>query len=385
MLYDQAASAKSTGKSLAKVYLLLALTLATLIPLSVIIYLLAFGGAKLSFHHFVTHEIAIIIAVTCSASIGMVAHANYRTSGEEYQYWVALAYFAFAVVYAPHGILTRLADTHLPAFLVFGPASRLYMGCYLLLAIFRFSTYKSPARRLWPHFLGFILAALALSAAAFAGGITIPQVRALEAVSNGIFILTLLVMLVRWRPVHLLGYHLAALLLFIQASAAFLLSKPWTHLWWFAHLVSASGFLILGYAIMRAYRQAGAFSLVFSSSQLHLELQKRAVELESKQQEQTALIQELNILTDNLKTEVAQREKTINDLNLAKDQIKTLNGVLPICMHCKGIRDDKGYWKQLENYIAEHSDAQLSHGICERCMDIHYPGVAEKMVSKSTE
>jgi len=53
-------------------------------------------------------------------------------------------------------------------------------------------------------------------------------------------------------------------------------------------------------------------------------------------------------------------------------EIKTLEGIIPICMHCKEIRDDKGSWHRLEKYIAEHSDAQFSHGICEKCLHKHY-------------
>ena len=54
-------------------------------------------------------------------------------------------------------------------------------------------------------------------------------------------------------------------------------------------------------------------------------------------------------------------------------EVKTLRGIIPICMHCKGIRDDKGAWNQLEKYITEHSEAQFSHGICEKCVKEHYP------------
>jgi len=64
-------------------------------------------------------------------------------------------------------------------------------------------------------------------------------------------------------------------------------------------------------------------------------------------------------------------------LEQAMSEIKTLKGIVPICMHCKGIRDDKGYWNQLEKYIAEHSEAQLSHGICEKCLDKYYPEDAD--------
>ena len=47
--------------------------------------------------------------------------------------------------------------------------------------------------------------------------------------------------------------------------------------------------------------------------------------------------------------------------------IKTLSGLLPICSHCKKIRDDKGYWNKIEGYIQKHSTAQFSHGICPEC------------------
>lgn len=72
------------------------------------------------------------------------------------------------------------------------------------------------------------------------------------------------------------------------------------------------------------------------------------------------------------KTE-ADREKLIDELQLALDQIKTLEGILPICMHCKKIRDDQGYWNQIEKYIDEHSAAKFSHGICPECLKEHYP------------
>ncbi len=62
-----------------------------------------------------------------------------------------------------------------------------------------------------------------------------------------------------------------------------------------------------------------------------------------------------------------EREELINELRDAFSQIKTLSGFIPICANCKKIRDDSGYWNQLEGYIQEHSDAELSHGICPTC------------------
>jgi len=70
---------------------------------------------------------------------------------------------------------------------------------------------------------------------------------------------------------------------------------------------------------------------------------------------------------------LADREKLIGELQKALAEIKTLQGILPICMSCKKIRDDKGAWTQLETYISAHTDAEFSHGICKDCAKKLYP------------
>ncbi|MCK7471838.1 MAG: hypothetical protein MZU95_14450 [Desulfomicrobium escambiense] len=59
------------------------------------------------------------------------------------------------------------------------------------------------------------------------------------------------------------------------------------------------------------------------------------------------------------------------------NQIKTLSGLIPICAACKKIRDDKGYWNQLEHYLEEHSDAVFSHGLCPECFQDYFPEAAK--------
>ena len=61
------------------------------------------------------------------------------------------------------------------------------------------------------------------------------------------------------------------------------------------------------------------------------------------------------------------RERLIEQLELALAEVKKLSGFLPICASCKKIRDDQGYWQQIEAYISEHSEAEFSHGICPEC------------------
>ncbi|NDY41666.1 response regulator [Dissulfurirhabdus thermomarina] len=68
-----------------------------------------------------------------------------------------------------------------------------------------------------------------------------------------------------------------------------------------------------------------------------------------------------------------EREKLVRRLHEAIDQIKTLRGLLPICAACKKIRDDQGYWTQIEDYLARHSDAEFSHGLCPECAREIYP------------
>ncbi|MFC1885199.1 hypothetical protein ACFL2O_10550, partial [Thermodesulfobacteriota bacterium] len=67
------------------------------------------------------------------------------------------------------------------------------------------------------------------------------------------------------------------------------------------------------------------------------------------------------------------RDKLIAELQKALSEVKTLRGFLPICSHCKKVRDDKGYWNQIESYIADHSEAEFSHGICQECAKKYYP------------
>ena len=89
-------------------------------------------------------------------------------------------------------------------------------------------------------------------------------------------------------------------------------------------------------------------------------------ELENMRKEVLTLNNELNTL-------VRELQKKNSELKRALAEIKTLRGILPICGHCKKIRDDKGYWNQAEAYIQKHSDASLSHSICPECAEKYYP------------
>jgi PAS domain S-box-containing protein len=69
-----------------------------------------------------------------------------------------------------------------------------------------------------------------------------------------------------------------------------------------------------------------------------------------------------------------ERERLVREREEALAKVKTLRGLLPICASCKKVRNDAGYWEQIESYIRNHSDAECSHGICPDCMERLYPG-----------
>jgi PAS domain-containing protein len=73
-----------------------------------------------------------------------------------------------------------------------------------------------------------------------------------------------------------------------------------------------------------------------------------------------------------------EREKLIKELQYALNNVKTLEGLLPICANCKKIRDDKGFWNQVEGYISRNTNATFTHGICPECYEKLYGHVLTK-------
>jgi hypothetical protein len=78
----------------------------------------------------------------------------------------------------------------------------------------------------------------------------------------------------------------------------------------------------------------------------------------------------------------AERERLIGELQEALAKVKTLRGLIPICSSCKKVRDDQGYWTQLETYLKQHSEAEFSHGLCLDCMRKLFPEVSGEVEAR---
>ena len=91
-------------------------------------------------------------------------------------------------------------------------------------------------------------------------------------------------------------------------------------------------------------------------------------------------------ITDHIQSEkeknelIKELQKTNGQLQQALAETKTLRGIIPICMVCKQIRNDKGFWEQVEVYVHNHTGADFSHGICPNCLQEKFPKVYKKML-----
>lgn len=136
----------------------------------------------------------------------------------------------------------------------------------------------------------------------------------------------------------------------VATSLAFRVRPPWWKSWWALSLEVLLGLLGL-YLLIRA-RIAG---LARSKAALEALVARRTEELRARNEE----------------------------LSLALGNVKQLSGLLPICASCKKIRDDKGYWNQLEQYISAHSEVGFSHGICPDCVETVFPDYVARRSAKS--
>lgn len=99
-----------------------------------------------------------------------------------------------------------------------------------------------------------------------------------------------------------------------------------------------------------------------------------ARQIKQKEDKLTIILLAIEDITDKIHAERLLKEKN-KALEKALSEIKTLKGIVPICSFCKKIRNDKGYWEQVEVYVRNHSQADFSHSICPECYKKNYPGL----------
>ncbi len=246
-----------------------------LVPLLAIAYLKLYQDPSLRIVNLTFHEIAIAVAIAESAFITYVTWRCYLSSGEPFLRWLTLSFLSFTLIYAPHGLFTRMAEDHLWLFLFFGPVSRFVMAACIFIGL---RAYGEPAdsqerRRdpaFWLRCVGIFLGInLVVGATTHLLPAAMPTLRlVIEYGALTLSLLGIVLMLARRHRSPLMLLCALALAYFAQSSLGFVLAKAWDHLWWLSHAISAGGFLILSYGVLHAYHTTRSFSLVFGHEEL---------------------------------------------------------------------------------------------------------------------
>lgn len=251
------------------------LILLALSPLIFIAYIYQFQNPALRFIDYSIHEYAIGIAILQSSFISYVTWRCYQSSGEPLLRWLTLSFLSFTLIYMPHGFLTPLCGQNMALFLLYGPVSRLVMASFLLVGLI---TYGQPAHtpqhrsasRSWLVWIStFLTIDMIIVWIATSPELPLQPIRLVLESSS----LLLLISGVAWiwhrklRTSIMMVYALSLAYL-AESSLTFIVALPWNHLWWLAHLISACGFTVLSYGVIRAFHSTRSFSLVFSQEEV---------------------------------------------------------------------------------------------------------------------
>lgn len=340
-------------RTLIKGYAVLILTLLGLVPTFAIAYLYFFQDSALRMELHGFHEIAIGISILQSGFIAYVTYRCYLHSREPFLRWLTLGFVGFTVIYGLHGAFTRFSHDHLMLFILYGPASRLVMaGCLLagLLAHGRQAQSAAQAKpvQFWLAWLGvFVVIDVLVSLLAFSAwaGLSrwIMEIAAMTIMSG-----CALTILVRRIRSPLMTIYVLSVIFFAQSSLAFLLGSAWSHMWWLAHVIFATGFMALSYGVIQAFLTTGSFTRVYSQAELFEQVRMEKARAEDAliklQSAHDAL--EISAATDSL-TGCANRREFESRAMVEVARVQRSGAPLSFVMidldHFKKINDQHGH------------------------------------------
>ena len=263
-----------------------------LLPAYLIAYLYYFQDPHLRFESHAFHEFAIGAATLEGAFVSYVTWRCYRLSGEPLLRWMTLGFTGFVIIYALHGAFTPLAHDHVWLFLLYGPASRFVMAILLFVGLL---SYQAPTdsierrgdRWLWGMwFAAFVVIDLlvaVLANSAIAGALAVRL--SLEGGAMLISLLNVICLIARRIRAPLMQIFGISVMAFSLSSLAFILGKPWNHMWWLAHAIFAGGFFLLSYGIVQAFHTTRSFSTIYSQAELLARLREEMARTEGALQE----------------------------------------------------------------------------------------------------
>ncbi|MBN3817374.1 GGDEF domain-containing protein [Paraburkholderia sp. Se-20369] len=343
-----------------------------LVPLYLIAYLYFFQDPALKFENHAFHELAIAVATAEGGFVTYVCWRCYRLSGEPLLRWLTLGFLGFSLVYALHGAFTGMAHHNIWLFLLYGPASRLTMSTLIFVGQLAYSRpadseTKRTDRRVWTTWIAlFVLIDVAVAGIAYSPVAGAPWVRiSMEGgalLFSTVNVVALVVRRIRSPLMTIYGISVAS---FALSSVAFILGRPWNHMWWLAHAIFAAGFVLLSFGVVQAFHTTRSFSKIYSQDELFARLRDAMARTQRALQELQRTNEKLEHMaaTDPL-TGAANRREFIDRVETEIVRAKRNGAPLSLLSldldHFKAINDSYGHLagdQVLQRFAVKCADA----------------------------
>ncbi len=274
-----------------------------ILPSVGIYYMLRFQDPALCVVAHTPHILVTSVASLLSAFMAYISYQSYCLARNRFLRYLTLGFLAFALCYEPHSFLTLWAEEDIRLFLIYGPVSRVVMNGLLLLGVWHYLRNSEPDTALPTknYWLRWSAGLLALDGLIF--WLVQQNIVSFNILRTSLEVLSVLMALL--GCVLIVGTHrqrtfimrisIVAMLYLLQGSLAFLSAKPWNHLWWYAHVITAIGFFLFSYIVLRAYHVAGDLSHVYSLDEMVLALRDSQEKLRLTNQELHAANEKLAI------------------------------------------------------------------------------------------
>ncbi|KWI26319.1 GGDEF domain-containing protein [Burkholderia stagnalis] len=351
-----------------------------LVPLYLIAYLYFFQDPSLKFENHTFHELAIAAATLEGGFVTYVCWRCYRLSGEPLLRWLTLGFLGFSLIYSLHGAFTGMAHRNIWLFLLYGPASRLVMSILTFVGQLAYSSAAdSEARRAdrrgWMAWIAlFVLIDVAVAGVAYSPVAGAPWVRLSMEGSALLFstmnAIALVLRRIRSPLMTIYGISVAS---FALSSLAFILGRPWNHMWWLAHAIFAAGFFLLSFGVVQAFHTTRSFSKIYSQEELFARLREAMARTERALQELQRTNEKLEHMaaTDPL-TGAANRRQFIERVEAEIARAKR-NGA-PFSL----LALDLDHFKAINDSYGHQAGDQVLQRFVKKCLDASrpYDGVA---------
>ena len=284
------------------------------------------------------------------------------------------------LIYALHGAFTGMAHHNIWLFLLYGPASRLAMSVLLLVALLTWHQPPDPVHlrrepgRWLKWIVLFVLIDVAVGVLAYspiAGELAVRL--SLEGGALVFSVVNLAVMLTRRIRSPLMKIFGISVTSFALSSLAFILARPWNHLWWLAHAIFAEGFFLLSYGVVQAFRTTRSFATIYSQEELMARIAEEMERTENALQElkRTNLKLEHLAATDPL-TGAANRRQFIGMVEAEIGRAK--RGGAPFSL----LALDLDHFKAINDSYGHQVGDEILRGFVQRCLEAirPYDGVA---------